>query len=94
MDDPAERVAAIAALEGIDIGVASAILFFQDSERDIVMDEPEWRALTKATDSADGYPDEPNPSDYATYLRRCRDLAPGSDLKALQRALWQRSESD
>lgn len=93
MDDPAERVAQVAALQGTDVGVASGVLYFLDPEDDIVMGEPEWRSLEDLGERTRGYPEAARPSDYHDYRATCARLR--DDLSVsfieLQRALWRLS---
>lgn len=87
IDDPAERVRALTELDGIDTGVATAILYFITPQRDIVMGEPEWTGLRSLSIP---YPGEPTPADYRSFRRHAIDLATATDtdLVTVQRALW------
>lgn len=87
---PGERVSTIATLEGLDVGVASAVLYFIDPVQDIVMAAPEWEIMTTVTD-LEAFPSDPGPSDYTRYRQHCQQLATERkvNFRTLQRALWQ-----
>lgn len=88
--DATTRVERLTALEGVDVGVASAFLFFLAPDRYVVVGEREWQVLRAVTDLSDPYPDPPSIDAYETYLERCRSLAERleCDLWTLYRAIW------
>lgn len=90
IDDPAERVAQVRTLDGIDIPVASGMLYFIDPTRDIVMGEREWHALEVAGELDEAYPRRVRPSDYCTYLEVCTTVTDRLNITfiELQRSLW------
>ena len=85
-----EKLGALTALEGVDIPVASAYLFFMAPESYLAVDDRQWRALEAAGRLGGPYPDPPSVDDYLAYLETCRPLAEdvGVDLATLYRALW------
>ncbi|NGM69013.1 hypothetical protein G6M89_08300 [Natronolimnobius sp. AArcel1] len=89
-DDVAGRLERLTALEGVDVPIGSAVLFFLDPKRYVVVGEREWQALNEVGDLKDAYPEPPTVSDYERYLTQCRtrcvDLE--CDLWMLYRALW------
>lgn len=94
IDDPAERVAQVSTLDGIDVPVATGMLYFIDPTRDIVMSEREWRGLEIAGELGESYPRRVTPSDYRTYLEVCDEVTDRLDVTfiELQRALWRLTE--
>ncbi len=90
IDDPAERVAQVHTLDGIDIPVASGMLYFIDPTRDIVMGGREWHALEGVGEINEAYPKKVRPSDYCTYLEVCTTVADRLNITfiELQRSLW------
>lgn len=78
-------------LSGIDVGVASAILFFTSPTRDIAMGEPEWASLVAFGRLDRPYPAAPSPADYSEFRQACLAIGDelGVDLVTLQRGLWQ-----
>lgn len=94
--DPNAVAAAVdrfAALEGIDVEVASAFLFFLDPDRYVVIGEREWTVLREAGELDGPHPGpEPSIDAYETYLERCRDVCERCecDMWTLYRALWRR----
>ncbi len=88
--DLAERVDRLTALEGVDVQVASAFLFFVDPDAYVVLGEREWTVLREAGELDEPYPDSPSVADYERYLERCRSAADRleCDLWTLYRALW------
>jgi hypothetical protein len=95
-DDPADAVAALTDLTGVDVGVASAFLLFIDPERYISVGEREWGVLREYGVLDDPYPAELTSDEYATYLGACRDLCErlGCSLWTLYRALWRLGKDD
>lgn len=83
-------------LDAIDVGVASAFLFFLDPSRYVSVGPREWGALKAAGELPDPYPDPPTTSDYERYLGVCRQVAERTDcdLWTLYRALWRLSGDD
>ena len=83
-------------LRGIDIPVASAMLFFIDPEAYLVVGEREWTALETAEELPAPYPDLPTVDAYEQYLGACRTIAErcGCGLWTLYRALWRRSKRE
>lgn len=90
IDEPAERVAALLPLAGVDVGVATGMLYFVDPARDIVMGEPEWLGLGAVEGGEFAPPETLSPATYVDYRARCTSLAGelDVDLITLQRALW------
>lgn len=90
IDRVADRVDHLTDLNGIDVPVATAILYFVDPERDIVLGAREWRGLRASHELDHAYPRRPEVADYATYHRTCHAMADrfDADLITIQRALW------
>lgn len=93
----AEALDHLTALSGVDVGVASAVLFFLDPERYLPIGVREWDALREAGELGAleaAYPQPPSVDDYERYLERCRRLAERfeCDLWTLYRALWRVSD--
>lgn len=90
-DDLDARVGHLTDLEGVTVPVATAFLFFMAPDRDIVLGPREWDGLRRAHEVDRPYPSRPDVGTYATYRRRCTDIAERTDvdLVTLQRALWQ-----
>ncbi|NUB90817.1 hypothetical protein HTZ84_13755 [Haloterrigena sp. SYSU A558-1] len=88
--DPADRIGRLTALEGVDVPVASAFLFFVDPQQCIVVGEREWTALADSGELSEPYPEPPSVADYESYLERCRSLGDrfDCDMWTLYRALW------
>jgi len=86
----AERIDRLRELDGVDLPVASAFLFFSDTDRYIVVGPREWGVLESAGEIEGAYPDPPDLSEYERYLDRCRTLSDrfGCDMWTLYRALW------
>jgi hypothetical protein len=86
----AERVDRLRELDGVDLPVASAFLFFADPERYVVVGPREWAGLRAANGIEGSYPDPPTLAEYERYLDRCRELGErfDCDMWALYRALW------
>ena len=94
--DVGEQVERLTTLEGVDVLVASALLFFLDPDENIVIGEREWRALRAVGELHEAYPDPPSARDYERYLATCRDVARRCDctMWTLYRALWRISRTD
>ncbi|SEH54734.1 hypothetical protein SAMN05192561_1065 [Halopenitus malekzadehii] len=89
-EDVAGAVTELTALEGVDVGVASAFLAFLDPESYPVVSEREWRALRECGTIAEPYPDLLGVDDYRRYRSACLEIAgeTGHDLPAITHALW------
>ena len=83
-------------LGGVDIPVASAMLFFIHPEAYLVVGERAWTALETAEELSASYPDLLTVNAYERYLGACRTVAErcGCDLWTLYRALWRRSKRE
>lgn len=90
----ADAVGELIALSGVDVGVASAFLFFLDPSRYLPVGPREWSPLREAGELSDPYPDALSTDDYRRYLRTCRGLADRFDLElwTLYRGLWRLSD--
>lgn len=88
--DAATRLERLTDLEGVDVPVASAFLFFFDPDASVVVGEREWTVLEDAGVLAAPYPDPPSIGEYERYLEGCRTLAErfDCDMWTLYRALW------
>ena len=88
--DVREQVERLTTLEGVDVPVASALLFFLDPDQNMVIGEREWEALRSAGELSGSYPDPPSFENYERYLATCRDLTESHDctMWTLYRALW------
>ena len=84
------RIERLTDLEGVDVPVASAFLFFLEPERYVVVGERTWRALRDAGELSAPYPEPPSIADYERYLERCRALCERfeCDPWTLYWALW------
>lgn len=89
-DDLEARLRALTELSGVDVAIASAFLFFFDSERFLVVGEREWGVLRAAGELVGPYPDPPSPAAYERYLTTARSLTEKFDctLWDLYRCLW------
>lgn len=83
----------LATLEGVDVPITSAFLFFIDPHRYLVAGEREWNALYEVGELHDPYPAPPEREEYERYLDTCRRLTDrlDCDLPTLYRALRQLS---
>ncbi|SFC54047.1 hypothetical protein SAMN05444422_11017 [Halobiforma haloterrestris] len=92
----AEPVDRLTALEGVDVPVASAFLFFGAPVCCIVVGEREWETLRTHGHLERPYPESPSLADYRTYLDRCRSLAErfDRDMWWLYRGLWRLGQGD
>ncbi len=91
--DVAGKVERLTELAGVDVGVASAFLFFGDPDAFVVVGDREWSALRDAGALAGAMPDPVTVDAYERYLEVCRDLGErfGCSLWTLYRALWRLS---
>ena len=89
-----EALDALTDLDGVDLPVASAFLFFIDPGHYLVVGEREWNALSDAGELPDPYPDPPSRDSYEQFLEQCRSLAGQFDVElwTLYRALRQLSQ--
>ncbi|QHS15790.1 hypothetical protein GWK26_00750 [haloarchaeon 3A1-DGR] len=89
-DDVADALAELVALDGVDVGVASAFLAFLAPESYPVVSEREWTALRERGALADPYPDPPDVDAYRRYRSVCLEIAAdtGHDLPSVTHALW------
>ncbi|WP_331232842.1 hypothetical protein [Natronorarus salvus] len=92
----AERIDRLCELEGVALPVASAFLFFSDTERYIVVGPREWGTLHAAGEVEGGYPNPPTLAEYERYLERCRSLGErfDCDMWTLYRGLWRLGSED
>lgn len=81
-------------LRGVDVPVASAVLFFLDPGAYLVVGEREWTALEAAGELSAPYPDPMTANAYERYLGACRAVAERCecDLWTLYRAVWRLSK--
>ncbi|AUX08119.1 hypothetical protein AArcSl_0466 [Halalkaliarchaeum desulfuricum] len=93
-ESAADAVGELTALSGVDVGVASALLFFSDPSQYVAVGAREWNTLGTAGELSEPYPDPLSPSDYERYLGACRRVADrvDCDLWTLYRALWRLSD--
>lgn len=77
-------------LSGVGVKMASALLMIPAPERFTVCDFRAIETLGRPGELDTGF----NPDDYLSYLRLCRALANrvGTNLRTLDRALWQWSK--
>lgn len=68
-------VAALTALPGVDLPVASAFLAFVHPEEFVVVGPREWDVASNLTALEEPYPDPPSVGAYDAYLDACDDLA-------------------
>ncbi|MES3517051.1 MAG: hypothetical protein PPP58_05225 [Natronomonas sp.] len=89
-DDAASAIDRLTDLDGVDVPVASAFLFYIDPTAYIVVGRREWAALVDAGRLTEPYPDPPRRSDYSRYLEVCLSVSADveCDLWTLYRALW------
>lgn len=66
---------ALTDLPGVDVAVASALLWFLDPDRFLVVGDREWRVVAALTDLESGYPDPMTLGAYDRYLDAARTLA-------------------
>lgn len=84
------RLSALRSLDGVDVPVGSAFLFFIDPDEHVVVGDREWPALHAAGELADPYPDPPSTQEYLEFNDVCLSLADRFDVDTwtLYRALW------
>lgn len=85
-----QKLSALRSLDGVDVRVGSAFLFFIEPDEHVVVGDREWLALYDAGELADPYPDPPSAGDYLDYNDVCLSLANRFDVDTwtLYRALW------
>lgn len=71
---------ALTDLPGVDVAVASALLWFLDPDRFPVVGDREWRVVAALTDLDAGYPDRMTPAAYDRYRDAARTLADRLDV--------------
>lgn len=71
---------ALTDLPGVDVGVASAFLWFLEPDRFPVVGDREWRVVAALTDLEAGCPDPMTPAAYDRYLDAARSLADRLDV--------------
>ncbi|WP_435073594.1 hypothetical protein [Halorubrum sp. HHNYT27] len=71
---------ALTRLPGVDVAVATALLWFLDPDRFLVVGDREWRVVAALTDLKDGYPDPMTPDAYDRYLAAARTLGERLDV--------------
>jgi len=71
---------ALADLPGVDLAVASALLWFLDPDRFLVVGDREWRVVAALTDLDPAYPEPMTPAAYDRYLDAVRTLADRLDV--------------
>jgi len=89
-----DALESLRSLRGVDVPVASAMLFFLDPEAYLVVGDREWSALRAAGELAVPYPDPMTADAYERYLGACRAVAERCecDLWTLYRAVWRLSK--
>jgi hypothetical protein len=85
---------ALAALDGVDVAVASGFCQFLAPERFVAIDRRTWAVLAAAGELDDPYPDPPSIDDYRRFDDACRAVMErtGVDAWTLYRALWRSFE--
>jgi hypothetical protein len=75
--DPAHRRAldALTGIPGVDVAVASALLWFLEPDRFPVVGDREWRVVAALTDLDEGYPDPMTADAYDRYRDAARTLS-------------------
>lgn len=71
---------ALADLPGVDVAAATALLWFLDPDRFLVVGDREWRVVAALTDLDAGYPDPMTAEAYDRYLDVVRALADRLDV--------------
>ncbi|MCU4753065.1 hypothetical protein OB919_13955 [Halobacteria archaeon AArc-curdl1] len=89
---------ALTDLEGFDVPVTSALLFYADPGRYLVIDDRLWKAVVNAGALEEGS-STPDPFDavsYHQYLEACHELRTEHDITmvGLYRALWRVSSPE
>lgn len=95
-DDPADRVDRLTTLAGVDVPIATGVLYFLGPTRDIVLGEREWSGLQKSGSLSEDYPHTPSTGDYERYrsvMAILRDAFDGTFID-LQRAVWLLADGD
>lgn len=89
-----DALESLGSLRGVDVPVASAMLFFVDPESYLVVGEREWTALETAGELSVPCPDPVTAGAYERYLGACDAVADRCecDFWTLYRALWRLSE--
>lgn len=87
---PVERINVLTPLAGVDVGIASAILYFSRPDRDIVLGEPEWAALARWETIDEAFPEALTASSYGILHSAVLEISQtrSVDLITLQRALF------
>lgn len=90
-DNVAETLRRLQTLEGVDVPVGSAFLFFSDPENRFVVGERVWGTLFAAGELSGQYPAPPSIEEYLTFHDVCRELTAELEVYpyTLYRALWQ-----
>lgn len=88
--DTDEKLAALTALDGVDVRVATAYLAFLHPGRYVVVDERVWEALCDVEELSHPYPETLTHDDYREYVAAVRAVADRTerDLWTVYRALW------
>lgn len=71
---------ALTDLPGVDVAVASALLWFLDPDRFLVVGDREWRVVAALTDLDAGYPDPMTAAAYDRYLDAVRTVSDRIDV--------------
>lgn len=71
---------ALTDLPGVDVAVASALLWFLDPDRFLVVGDREWRVVAAFTDLDAGYPDPMTAAAYDRYLDAVRTVSDRIDV--------------
>jgi hypothetical protein len=66
---------AFTGIPGVDVAVASALLWFLEPDRFPVVGDREWRVVAALTDLDEGYPDPMTPDAYDRYRDAARTLS-------------------
>ena len=75
-----DAIDALADLPSVDLAVASALLWFLDPDRFLVVGDREWRVVAALTDLDPAYPEPMTPAAYDRYLDSVRTLADRLDV--------------
>ena len=91
MTDPRAKLEALQTLDGVDVRVGSAFLFFMFPETYVPVGDREWEALSVAGHLSEPYPDSLSVEEYLTYYDACVELMDAFEVDpwTLYRALWQ-----
>jgi hypothetical protein len=71
---------ALTGIPGVDVAVASALLWFLEPDRFFVVDDREWRVVAALTDLDAAYPDPMTAAAYDRYLDATRTLCDRLDV--------------